>query len=222
MYCATFRPDGIVRQLDGVITGPGLLRCLVVGRAIALDTAVALLAGHQSQRPGRRHHQEVAQVAIPAHAAHLRHREALYRAMLVAISGAVVTSRDGIRAHLRHAEGRGGPRKGLPQSVVGARGLDIRTRPDHRVHVVHRPLLLGGASRRHVCHQRYPGAKGADYHSFLTHLFSFGVTKVSKTRVFSRHLPVLFPRPSRKIPPDSLRRGFHFLSEEISFSFGRK
>ena len=108
-----------------------------IGQAGSMDSHIALYV--------LEHHEEVPQVAIPAHAAHLREGETLDRGMFVAVARTVIAARDGIGTHLHHAERRGRPRKGLAQTVVCSCRIDIRTRSDKRIHIL-RDIGLGAAA----------------------------------------------------------------------------
>ena len=69
----TFGTDAVVGQQGAVIPRARGFRGLVVMGTVTSDRAV-LPARDLLQRAGRRHDQQVAQVAEPAHAAHLRAR----------------------------------------------------------------------------------------------------------------------------------------------------
>ena len=106
-------------------------------------------SGNGLQCPaGSRHHQEVAQVAVPSYAAHLGHGKALYGLVLVAVARSVVSARYRIGAHLHHAEGRSGPGECLAQPVRGPGLFRIRTGADEGVHIFGRALLFPAASHQ--------------------------------------------------------------------------
>ena len=133
----TFGTDAVVGQQGAVIPRARGFRGLVVMGTVTSDRAV-LPARDLLQRAGRRHDQQVAQVAEPAHAAHLREGEPFDGRVLVAVPGAVVPARDGVGADLHHAVGSRRPGEGLAQPVVDARGARAGARPDEGVHVVGR------------------------------------------------------------------------------------
>ena len=112
----------IVGEHHAVVAGRGLLRSLVVARAIA-PVGIVHRARKGAQLPDGWHHQEIAQVAIPAYSAHLRKGKALDGGVLVAIPGTVVATRNGVGADLHHPERSRCPRERLPQSVTRAAGI---------------------------------------------------------------------------------------------------
>ena len=109
----------------------------------------------------RRHYKQVAQIAVPPHAAHLRKGKALDRSVLIAVTRAVVTARNGIGAHLHHAERCGRTREGLAQTVIYPRRTGARTRTDERVYVLRHIRLhrSAGRSARHEGRSRQSGRK---------------------------------------------------------------
>ena len=141
----TFDPDAVVRQVGRVVTRTGRFGGFVVVRAVAGDRAV-LLARDLLQRARGGHDEQVAQLAEPSHAVHLREGEAFDRGVFVTVSGAVVAARDGVRADLHHAEGRRGPREGLAQTVIDACGGRAGARADEGVHVTGRVESFGGSA----------------------------------------------------------------------------
>lgn len=133
----TFGTDAVVGQQGAVIPRARGFRGLVVMGTVTPDRSV-LPARDLLQRAGRRHDQQVAQVAEPAHAAHLREGEPFDGRVLVAVPGAVVPARDGVGADLHHTVGSRRPGEGLAQPVVDTRGARAGARPDEGVHVVGR------------------------------------------------------------------------------------
>ena len=111
----------IAGQNNAVVSGLRRFALFVIRRTPAHNRAVLLPCYRLQGNPlfgNRRHDKEIAQVAIPANATHLRHGKALDGTVLVAVSAAVVASCDGIGAYLHHAEGGGSTGKSLPQSVI--------------------------------------------------------------------------------------------------------
>ena len=129
--------DVVIGQKDAVVARLGVFALLVVVRAVARDRAV-LAARDLAQRTGRRHDEQVAQIAEPPHAAHLCEGKALDRGVLVAVAGAVVTAGDGVGADLHHAVGGRRPGEGLAQPVVDARSRGARAGADKGIHIVGR------------------------------------------------------------------------------------
>ena len=97
--------DLVIVERHGVVAGLGDLGLVAEARAVAVFRPLRAALG--VQRPGGGHHQEVAQVAIPAHAAHVRETEAFDRCMPVGIARSVIAAGDGVRAELHQSEGRG-------------------------------------------------------------------------------------------------------------------
>ena len=129
--------DTVVGKLYAVISRVGRLACLVVVRPIAADTSV-LFTGYRMKRPGSRHDQEVAEIAVPAYTAHLSQGKTLDSGVLMAVARSVVTSGNGVRTYLHHTERGGSSRKCLAQAVICAGTIHVGTRSYKRIDIRHR------------------------------------------------------------------------------------
>ena len=141
---------------------------------IILIVIVAFLAGHQLQRASSGHYEEIAQIATPPHATHLREGEALDGPVFVTVTGTVVAAGNGIGADLHHAPGRSGAGESLSQPMIGAGGLDIGAGADKGIHVVCRTadLLPGGRAGRGAGRPKRQDAREDENSRFPMHIYS--------------------------------------------------
>ena len=172
--------DVVVRQPRGIVACLSRLARLVVGgtateygvqenrrgkQSVTLPVILAPSKRRQASGCGR-HHQEVPQIAIPAHTAHLRHGKALYRLVLVAVARPVVATRNRVGAHLHHSERRGGSWERLAQPMIGPRSIDVRTGADEGIHVGCQVVFLSSAGNHE---QPACDEKKFSHGSFLVH-----------------------------------------------------
>ena len=142
--------DIVVGQQNAVVASLGRLALLVEVRPPAFKAPV-LPASDGVHLSRGRHHGNIAHVTIPAYTAHLCHRESLDGLVFTAVARAVVAASDSLRADLHHAEGCGGTREGLAQSVVSAGHFNIGAGSYEGVHQVGR--CLSGCVRLTCCQQ---------------------------------------------------------------------
>ncbi len=148
----------VVAQKHRVIPCPGLLRLLVVTRAVS-RIRIRLLARGRMQRPDGRHHQEITQIAIPSHTAHLCEGKPFHCGMLMAVTRPVVAAGYGVRTELHHSERCGRPRDGLAEAMISPGLTDTGAGPDKGIHIVRQPLSVGSRLLPNVqnrpchCHQ---------------------------------------------------------------------
>ena len=139
------RPDAIVGKAHSIVSGLCDFRVMRETGTVSAFRAV----GRSSVGPELAngwHHQEVAEIAVPAHAAHVREAEPLDRGVLVGVPGAVVAPGDGVGAQLDQTERRRGSRKGLAEAVGVPRAFRISHGPDDRADIAR--ALLAVTSHR--------------------------------------------------------------------------
>ena len=142
----------IVGEKTRVVTRAGCLSLFVVMRAVARQRAVGSAGYGLHAGSGGRHYEEIAEVAIPPHSAHLSHGETFYGGVLVAVARSVVATGDGVGAHLNHTERRGSTRERLSQTVICTGRIYIGTGTDERIDRIGRTTTLSHEHGRHENH----------------------------------------------------------------------
>lgn len=130
-----FDADVIVVERHGIVTGAGLLRVVRVGRAVAAawHLFVADVGVERSDAGG---HQQVAEVAVPADAAHVDEAETFDGGVVPRIAGAVVAAGAGVGAELHQSERGGRAGECFAQTVAAPAGFGRGRGSDHRVDVI--------------------------------------------------------------------------------------
>ena len=123
-----FAADVVVIEGDGIVTRFHHLRPVPETTAVAAAGNL-FPARHHVERTARRRDEEVAEIPVPAHAAHVREAEPLDRGVVMGVARGLVARRVGVRAQLHHTEGAAGSGKGFPQIAVRATGV----RADQRI-----------------------------------------------------------------------------------------
>ena len=85
---------------------------------------------------------EIPEVTIPAYSAHLGHRESLDSFHLIAVAGAVVTSRNSVGADLNHPERSSRTWKSLPKTMGYSGNIGVGAGADKRIDIIRGRFLF--------------------------------------------------------------------------------
>ena len=144
--------DAVIGEETRIVSGAGGLRLFVIARAIARHRTVGSPGYGLYAGSGGRHDEEISEIAIPPHSAHLSHGKAFYGGMFIAVARTIVTTGDGVGTYLNHTERCGGTGKSLSQSVISAGSIDIGAGSDERIDRIGRTATLSHEHGRHEDH----------------------------------------------------------------------
>ena len=142
-------------------------------RGAVAGLRVPLVTGRRVQTAYGGCHQEVAELSIPADAAHVDEAEAFDGRVVPRITGAVVASGLRVGTELYQSERGSGAGKGFSQSVCALAGLGGSGGPDDGVDVVHNVLVSLCRCSQMECAAKEPEAHHVAKEEVAVHTLAF-------------------------------------------------